>query len=72
MCAGNATSLTHEFLEIFEKACAYQQRTGPVDFFRLRNALQTDEGQEAAHAEDTARRTFIEAYKAWVEKKQNS
>jgi hypothetical protein len=66
VCAGNAASLTPEFLDIFEKACRYQQRTGPADFFRLRNALQTNEGQEAAHAEDTARRTFIEAYKAWV------
>jgi hypothetical protein len=66
--AGNAASLTPEFLDIFEKACRYQQTTGPADFFRSRNALMSEEGAEAANAEETARRIFIEAYKAWVEK----
>lgn len=66
--AGNADSLTPEFMDVFDKACRYQEAKQPADFYRKRNALPTDEGQRAAQTEETARRVFIEAYKPWVEK----
>jgi hypothetical protein len=61
--AGNGAYLTPEFLDIFDKACRYQQAKGPADFYRSRNALTA----EVAQAEETARRTFVEAYKPWAE-----
>jgi hypothetical protein len=68
MRAGNAISLTPEFLDVFEKASRYQGAKRVADFYRLRNALLSEEGEEAAQAEETARRTFTEVYKPWVEK----
>jgi hypothetical protein len=66
--AGNAASLTPEFLDVFEKACRYQQVKSSADFFRSRDALlQTEEGQKAVQTVEAARRAFIEAYKPWAE-----
>jgi hypothetical protein len=62
--AGNANSLTPEFLDIFEKACRYQEAKKSADFYRSRNALP----EEIAEAEETALRTFVDAYKPWWEK----
>ena len=64
MQAGNGDSLTPEFLDIFAKACRYQETKRPADFGRSHNLL-TD---EVAQAEDSARRAFVEAYKPWFEK----
>jgi len=62
--AGNRDSLTPEFLDVFDKACRYQERKWSADSYRAHNAL-SDEG---ARAENEARRTFIQAYLPWVEK----
>lgn len=62
--AGNRDSLTAEFLDVFEKACRYQEKKQSADFYRAHNALSG----ECAQAEDAARRTFIQAYLPWVEK----
>jgi hypothetical protein len=68
MQAGNRDSLTPEFMEVFDKACRYQEAKKPADFYRERKALPTDEGQKAAQTEETTRRAFIDAYKPWAEK----
>jgi hypothetical protein len=62
--AGNAKVLTPEFLDIFEKACRYQEAKTAADFFQSRNALS----ESGAETEEAARRTFIEADKPWAEK----
>ena len=62
--AGNRDLLTAEFLDVFEKACLYQEKKRSADFYRTRNALS----EEHAQAEDAARRTFIQTYLPWVEK----
>jgi hypothetical protein len=62
--AGNRDSLTVEFLDVLDKACRYQEKKWSADSYRAHHALS----EEGAKAEDTAWRTFIQAYVPWMEK----
>lgn len=64
MRVGNGQLMTPEFLDIFEKACRYQEVKKQAEFYRKHNALD----EETAHDETTALYAFITAYKPWFER----
>jgi hypothetical protein len=62
--AGNSSVLTPAFMDVFDKACRYQQAKQQADSYRRLNALH----ETGAEAEETAaRQLFAEAFTEWCD-----